>query len=141
MFLPRTISARNLIPLPSNLLSIHFTTQDTTSCLDHQRKKWLRHGVIHSSHNTNPLAKFRTMNHLKSIDDALNQRSTRHWLEFGPNQLHFFKNSASQSTSQTKFSANKGILCASNFAFRSRISAHIAHDLVRKESRNVLRHK
>ena len=60
----------------------------------------------HSSPNTNLVALSRSMNHLKSMDDALNQRSTRHWVASGPNQLHVFKNSAIQSTSQTRFSAH-----------------------------------
>ena len=80
-------SAPILIRSPSNVLSIHSTildTVNTTSFLDHQRKTWLRHGVIHSSSNTNPMALSRSTNHLKSIEHALNQRSTRHWLAFGP---------------------------------------------------------
>ena len=81
---------------------------------------WTRHRIInkrsgfsmasstqwHSSPNTNLVALSRSTNHLKYIDDALNQRSTRHWVASGPNQLHVFKNSAIQSTSQTRFSAH-----------------------------------
>ena len=92
-FVPEPSFARILIPSPSNLLSIHFTTQNTRSCLDHQLKKWLRHGVIHSSPNTNSVVLYRSNS----------STTTRHWLAFGPDRLHAIKNFAIQSTSQADF--------------------------------------
>ena len=77
----------------------------------------------HSSPNTNLVALSRSTNHLKSIDDAFNQRSTRHWVASGPNQLDVFKNSAIQSTSsQTRFSAH--IMC---YKFRGQQLNLISH--------------
>ena len=125
------LSARILIRSPSKVLSIHLqnrirwipqiiTKRNLNGFSMASSTQW------HSSPNTNLVALSRSMNHLKSMDDALNQRSTRHWVASGPNQLHVFKNSAIQSTSQTRF---QHILCATTFAVSSRISAHIAHDL------------
>ena len=56
--------------------------------------------VICSSPNTNSVALFATTKHLKFNDG---QRSTRHWLASGSNQLHALKNSAIQSTSRPNF--------------------------------------
>ena len=100
-FVPEPSFARILIPSPSNLLSIHFTTQNTTSCLVHQRKKWLRHGVNAASSTHDP-----TPTRWSCIGQRITSNpstTTRHWLAFGPDQLHVIKNFAIHNTSQADF--------------------------------------
>ena len=75
-------SARIPIHSPSNVLSIHFTTQDTVnSFLDHQQNKWLRHGVIHSSHNTNPVASLGLRIHRRRLKQKFHKAQARVWAE------------------------------------------------------------
>ena len=71
--------------------------------------------VIRSSPNTNSVALFATTKHLKFNDG---QRSTRHWLASGSNQLHVLKNPAIQSTSRPDFR---------RFKYRARLSLEREH--------------
>ena len=124
-FVPEPLFARILIPSPSNLSSIHFTTQNTTSCLVHQRKKWakwLRHGVIHSSPNTDSVVLYRTTNHVKSIDDD------KALVSFWAGSTTCYQEFCDSEHVPGWFSAYKYKLCDSSFA----------HDLDRKGSTNVL---
>ena len=109
-FVPEPSFARILIPSPSNLLSIHFTTQNSTSCLDHQRMKWLRHGVIHSSPNTNSVVMYRTTNHVKSIDDD------KALVSFWAGSTTCYQEFCDSEHVPGWFSAYKYKLCDSSFA-------------------------
>ena len=77
--------------LPEPLIRTHsdsFTfecsvyTQDTVnSFLDHQQNKWLRHGVIHSSHNTNPVASLGLRIHRRRLKQKFHKAQARVWAE------------------------------------------------------------